>query len=95
MCFLSFIISIKLANIIVNPLNKLLKATAKIKRGDYTIRVPETKSNDEISQLGKAFNKMTSTIEKQHNELKIAYKSIDERVKFIRCQLELKNYKSY
>lgn len=88
MCLLSFIISIKLANIIVNPLNKLLNATAKIKRGDYTIRVPETKSNDEISQLGKAFNKMTSTIEKQHNELKIAYKSIDERVKFIETVLK-------
>ena len=88
MCFFSFVISVKLANIITNPLNRLLDATAKIKKGDYSIRVPELQSNDEVSQLGKAFNKMTSTIEKQHNELKIAYKSIDERIKFIETVLK-------
>ena len=88
MCFFSFIISAKLANIIVNPLNRLLDATAKIKMGDYSARVPEMQSSDEVSQLGRAFNKMTKTIEKQHNELKVTYKSIDERVKFIETVLK-------
>ena len=88
MCLFSFVISVKLANIIVNPLNRLLNATAKIKRGDYSARVPEMASSDEVSQLGTAFNKMTKTIEKQHNELKVAYKSIDERVKFIETVLK-------
>jgi two-component system nitrogen regulation sensor histidine kinase NtrY len=88
MCLFSFIISVKLANIIVNPLNRLLNATTKIKRGDYSARVLEMASSDEVSQLGTAFNKMTKTIEKQHNELKVAYKSIDERVKFIETVLK-------
>ncbi len=88
MCLFSFIISAKLANIIVNPLNRILNATAKIKMGDYSARVPEMASSDEVSQLGTAFNKMTKTIEKQHNELKVAYKSIDERVKFIETVLK-------
>lgn len=88
MCLFSFIISAKLANIIANPLNRLLDATAKIKMGDYSARVPEMQLSDEVSQLGTAFNKMTRTIEKQHNELKVAYKSIDERVKFIETVLK-------
>ena len=88
MCVFSFFISVKLANIITNPLNKLLNATSKIKEGDYSIRLIERESKDEIASLEKAFNKMTKTIEKQHNELKIAYKNIDERVKFIETVLK-------
>ncbi|WPX96026.1 sensor histidine kinase [Candidatus Bandiella euplotis] len=87
MCFASFIISVKLASIISNPLNKLLNATTKIKEGDYSIRVPERDLNDEVSLLGKAFNQMTRTIEKQHTELNVAYRDIDERVKFIETVL--------
>jgi two-component system nitrogen regulation sensor histidine kinase NtrY len=87
MCSCSFIISIKLANIITNPLNRLLNATAKIKEGDYSVRVIERESSDEISLLGKAFNKMTQTIEKQHTELTVAYQNIDERIKFIKTVL--------
>ncbi len=87
MCLFSFLISVKFANIITNPLNKLLGATSKIKKGDYSVRVPERESKDEIFLLGKAFNKMTKTIEKQHNELKIAYRNIDERIKFIETVL--------
>ncbi len=88
MCLFSFIISVKLGNIIANPLNKLLNATSKIKLGDYSIRVPEKNSEDEVSQLAKAFNKMTQTIEAQHNQIKAAYKNIDERVKFIETVLK-------
>ena len=88
MCVFSFFISVKLANIITNPLNKLLNATSKIKEGDYSIRLTERDSKDEIASLEKAFNKMTKTIEKQHNALKIAYKDIDERVKFIETVLK-------
>ena len=87
MCFCSFLISVKLANVITNPLNRLLNATSKIKEGDYSVRVLERESNDEISLLGKAFNKMTGTIDKQHTELTIAYKDIDERIKFIEMVL--------
>jgi two-component system nitrogen regulation sensor histidine kinase NtrY len=87
MCFCSFLISVKLANIITKPLNRLLNATSKIKEGDYSVRVLERESNDEISLLGKAFNKMTGTIDKQHTELSIAYKDIDERIKFIEMVL--------
>lgn len=88
MCLFSFIISVKLGSIIANPLNKLLNATSKIKLGDYSIRVPEKNSKDEVSQLAKAFNKMTQTIEAQHNQIKAAYKNIDERVKFIETVLK-------
>ena len=88
MCFFSFVISVKFANIITNPLNKLLNATSKIKEGDYSVRVQERESEDEIASLEKAFNKMTKTIGKQHNELKIAYRGIDERVKFIETVLK-------
>ena len=88
MCFFSFLISIKLASIITNPLNKLLSATSRIKEGDYSARVQERESEDEVASLERAFNKMARTIEKQHNDLKIAYKSIDERVKFIETVLK-------
>jgi two-component system nitrogen regulation sensor histidine kinase NtrY len=87
MCFFSFVISVKLSRIITMPLNRLLDATSKLKDGDYSARVPERELMDEISLLGKAFNKMAKTIEKQHNELNIAYKELDERMQFIEVVL--------
>ena len=53
MCALSFMISVKFANVIIKPLNKLLSEKKKKKKGDYSVRVPERESKDEIFLLEK------------------------------------------
>ena len=87
LCGLAVFIATRLAKVIIKPLNHLLEATDKIQYGDYSVRVPEKSSKDEIFILVKAFNKMTTKIEKQRNELIHADRLIDERRKFIETVL--------
>ncbi len=78
---------VKLARIIAAPVNTLVEATKKIRAGDYSIRVEEKDSRDEINILAKAFNLMTETIEKQRDELLQNNQLINERAIFIETVL--------
>jgi methyl-accepting chemotaxis protein len=49
---------------VLKPVHKLLKAQQNFTRGDLSTRV-NLAGNDEISNLGKSFNNMSETIEKQ------------------------------
>ncbi len=80
---LSLIFANKLAILITNPINQLVKAAIKVKEGDLSVRVSESNSNDEISILAITFNQMTSKIDEQHSKLKHANYIIDERRRFI------------
>ena len=51
---------------VLKPVHKLLKAQQDFTRGDLSTRV-NLAGNDEISNLGKSFNNMSETIEKQWN----------------------------
>lgn len=64
------------------PISVLIGATEKIRSGDLSARVPETASGDEIDTLSRAFNRMTSQLESQRNELIEAAQQIDERRRF-------------
>jgi two-component system nitrogen regulation sensor histidine kinase NtrY len=81
------LVGIKLARIISRPINKLLQATAMIKAGDFSVRVPEREARDEIAILSRAFNRMTEYIAKQRQELITASGVIDERRRFIEAVL--------
>ena len=60
---------------VLKPVKKLLNAQEKFALGDLKVQV-NLKGNDEISRLGKSFNNMVQTIEKQWN-------TINERQQFL------------
>lgn len=59
--FVSFFISIFFAEIISMPIESLTESVKKITMGNYHTKV-EVKGNDEISELGNAFNSMTAKL---------------------------------
>ena len=48
---------------IVSPLKKMTSAVKKFAKGDFSVRVLVSKSNDEVAELGKAFNNMADSLE--------------------------------
>ena len=47
--------------LILRPIDRLSHAAAKVAQGDYSVRVPEKRS-DELGTLSRGFNQMTSTL---------------------------------
>lgn len=76
-----------IASNLVAPISDLVKATERVKAGDYRVRVKEGPENDEIATLGRAFNRMTSQLEKQRGELVEVNAQIDDRRRFIEAVL--------
>lgn len=88
LCIISVYVAIRLAKKIAKPINQLVSATTYIKHGDFSIRVPEGKGNDETVILAKAFNQMTGHIEEKTKELKKVNKVLNERSRFIETVLK-------
>lgn len=61
---------------IVNPISALVVATEKVKEGDFSTRVEVAPSNNEISLMQKAFNRMTRQLERQRTELVSVQRSL-------------------
>lgn len=57
-----------MAERIADPVNRLMKATARISRGDLDARVLET-SSDEFRRLVESFNRMAEDLQRQRAEL--------------------------
>lgn len=68
LCF-SIIGVILFSKVMVRDLNGLKKASVMIAAGDFSYHV-ETKSNDEVGEFAKSFNKMAERIEMQQGELR-------------------------
>jgi len=88
LCVASILIAINLARKIAKPINQLVSATAQIKDGNFSVRVPERPGRDETSILTRAFNQMTAHIEQQTKELKQVNAIVDERRRFIETVLK-------
>ncbi len=67
---------------IIGPITKLVKAAERVRAGDFTAQVQEGPKNDEISTLARAFNRMTSELEKQRGDLIEANRQLDARRRF-------------
>ncbi|QNT78966.1 sensor histidine kinase NtrY-like [Entomobacter blattae] len=76
-----------LANQIVRPLGGLMLAAERVRAGDLSVKVPEGARDDEVTDLSRAFNRMTSQLSEQHTELLHAYSQIDERRRFTEAVL--------
>lgn len=62
-------LGLALANRIINPLSGLVYAAERVRAGDMAARVNVSGDWGEISDLGSAFNRMTSQLESQRDEL--------------------------
>ena len=78
------------ATSLVRPISALINATDRVRKGDLTARVEEKASSDkddELTQLGRAFNRMTGQLETQRSELVEANKQLDLRRRFTEAVL--------
>jgi two-component system, NtrC family, nitrogen regulation sensor histidine kinase NtrY len=71
-----------LASRLARPIADLITAAELVGQGDLTARVREIAANDEISTLGRAFNRMTRRLNDQQNDLRSANAQLDERRRF-------------
>jgi len=51
------------------PVGRLAAAAARVGEGDFEVRVPDSRSDDEIALLGRAFNNMTRQVKGQRDAL--------------------------
>ena len=84
---LSILTAMRLADRLVRPVGELVTAAGQIEAGDFTARVPETSSQDEVQTLAAAFNRMTGRLEEQTNALRTANTQLDTRRAFIEAVL--------
>lgn len=75
-------IGLTLAGQMSRPISRLIAASERVSTGDLGARVAETSGTDEISLLGRAFNRMTSQLQTQQQGLIEANRQLDERMRF-------------
>jgi two-component system nitrogen regulation sensor histidine kinase NtrY len=84
---LSILTALKLADRLVRPVGELVTAAGQIEAGDFSARVPVSKTEDEVQTLATAFNRMTGRLEEQTNELRSANTQLETRRAFIEAVL--------
>lgn len=80
--FAAIWLGIAIARQIVTPISALIIASDRVRSGDLTARVSNFETKDEFDVLGRAFNKMTSQIQQQRDDLIDANRQLDSRRRF-------------
>jgi len=75
-------LGLALANRIIDPLSGLVNAAERVRAGDMGARVNVSGDWGEISDLGSAFNRMTSQLESQRDELVKEHDISEQRRQF-------------
>ncbi len=75
------------ATALVHPLGQLIEAAERVGGGDMTARVALSTTDNELSALGRSFNRMTSQLQTQQSELMAANRTLEKRREFIETVL--------
>ena len=75
-------VGLLLSNQLMKPIGDLIGAADKIRRGDLSARVVESKEDVDIGGLGRAFNRMAKRLERNRRELMDANRQLDARRMF-------------
>ncbi len=75
------------ATSLVHPLGQLIEAAEQVRAGDMTVQVPISTADNELSALGRSFNRMTSQLQTQQSELIAANSTLEERREFMETVL--------
>ena len=81
------LIGLVLANQLARPIGRLIVAAERVRAGDLSTRVEEAATDEELSSLTRAFNRMTNQLAAQRAELMQAYRQIDDRRRFTEAVL--------
>lgn len=76
-----------LAEGMTQPIAALIRGAKKVRKGDLSVRIPETGHEDEMDVLARAFNRMTHQIQSQRDELVSTNRILDERRRFTEAVL--------
>lgn len=75
----AIVFGVVFAGNIARPIGRMVRATERVKAGDLTARVEEGPKNDEVGTLARAFNRMTTQLDRQRSELIEANRQIEAR----------------
>ena len=81
------LVGLRFATYLVQPISALIGAAERVRAGDLKARVPESATEDELTTLSRAFNRMTSQLESQRGELVEANRQLDLRRRFTEAVL--------
>jgi two-component system nitrogen regulation sensor histidine kinase NtrY len=70
------------ASRLTTPISRLVQASERVRSGDFSARVEDSGSKDELGTLGRVFNRMTEQLEAQRSDLIEANRRLDERRRF-------------
>ncbi len=73
------LIGLNFANRLVAPIRRLIDAANVVATGNLHVQVPVHKSEGDLGQLGKTFNRMTHDLRTQRDDLVNARDLIDSR----------------
>lgn len=79
--------ALALADRLVRPVGQLVDAARRVAAGDLSVRVPPSRTPDEVGTLGNAFNRMTRRLEEQTGALVSANSQLESRRAFIEAVL--------
>lgn len=75
-------LGIWLADRLARPIGRLAGAADRVAKGDLNARVHEEPGDDEIATLSRAFNRMTSQVQRQRDTLLTVNDELDQRRRF-------------
>jgi two-component system nitrogen regulation sensor histidine kinase NtrY len=81
------LMGLNFANWLVAPIRRLMAAADLVSTGDLKVQVPVNKSEGDLANLGATFNKMTTELRSQRDDLVRASDVIDSRRRFIEAVL--------
>ncbi|MBA3527032.1 MAG: HAMP domain-containing protein [Sphingomonas sp.] len=84
---LAIFTALRLADRLVRPVGQLAAAAGRIEQGDFSTRVPVTRTEDEIQSLAVAFNRMTERLDEQTGALRAVNAQLETRRAFIEAVL--------
>jgi two-component system nitrogen regulation sensor histidine kinase NtrY len=84
---LAIFAALRLADRLVRPVGQLAAAAGRIEQGDFSTRVPVTRTEDEVQTLAVAFNRMTERLDEQTGALRAANAQLETRRAFIEAVL--------
>ena len=76
---------------VINPVNRLAKATRRVTAGDLSARTGIPPASGELHQLAQAFDEMAASLQQQRNEINDLNASLERRVADRTAQLESSN----
>ena len=76
---LAILLTYAFVNLIIRPVEKLVKATERIAQGDLSENV-EIKQKDEIGRLATSFNQMTESLKRSREEIEIYNRTLEKKV---------------